>query len=219
LGATERGPEFEQAFRAQLELIDEIRAAEISVRFEQLVERQRVGVDAAADVRAVEQAVAALTAAVGREAIQSTDAIASRSATAAVGSSILGVLALAVGAATFRTIRRGFLRRLTELERAGVEIQQGDGARRVPVDGDDELARIARALNLALDLRDRSDAVMRGRNREIRALLVALLRQWSTPVAITGIDGEVIASTLSVDDEQRLRSLTPQVRKAAGTLL
>jgi hypothetical protein len=46
-----------------------------------------------------------------------------------------------------------------------------------------------------------------------------VLRQFPQPVAITGIDGEVIASTLSPTDEDRLRSLTPQVRKAASILL
>jgi HAMP domain-containing protein len=227
LAAAERGPEFEQAFWDQLQQIDETEktdeelqlAAEIHTSFEQLLERENAGVATPADEQAVALALAAFTAGVGREATHSAEAIASRSTTAAVGLGILGVMALAVGAGSFRSLRRGFLRKLTELEHACADIQQGDTARRVPVEGDDELDRIARALNLALDLRDRSDAEMRGRNREIRALLVAMLRQWPRPVAITGIDGEVIASTLAPADEDRLRSLTPQVRKAASILL
>lgn len=150
---------------------------------------------------------------------QSTDAVITRATTAAIGLAVLGVIGLAVAAGAFRTLRKGFLHRLTELDQAATDVQQGDEARRVPLDGDDELARIGRALNFTLDLRDRNEAEMRGRNREIRAVLVALLRQWPRPVAITGIDGEVIASTLSADDEARLRSLTPQVRKAASILL
>jgi len=145
--------------------------------------------------------------------------VAARSTTAAIGLTVLGVLGLAVGASAFRSLRRGFLRRLTDLDQAAQDIQQGDDARRVPIDSDDELARIGRALNFALDLRERGEAAIRGRNREIRAVLVALLRQWQRPVAITGIDGEVVASTLSPDDEARLRTLTPQVRKAASVLL
>jgi hypothetical protein len=132
---------------------------------------------------------------------------------------VLGVIALGVGASAFRSLRRSLLDRLTELDRAARDIQQGDEARRITLDGDDELAHIARALNFALDLRERNDAQMRGRNREIRAVLIALLRQSSGPAAITGIDGEVIASTLAPDDEARLRSLTPQLRKAASILL
>lgn len=227
LGGQERGAEFDRAFRIQLERVDQAPTTEherelaeqLRVAFEQLSERRAAGASTEADERAVEQAVAVFTAAVGREATQSADAIASRATTAAIGLGILGLFGLAVGAGAFRTLRQGFLRRLTELDQAGAEIQQGDGARRVPIDGDDELARIGQALNHALDLRDREEATMRGRNREMRALLVALLRQWPTPVAVTGIDGEVLASTLSKDDEQRLRSLTPQVRKAASILL
>ena len=149
----------------------------------------------------------------------STDAVVTRATTAAIGLAVIGVIGLAVSAGAFRSLRRGFLRRLTELDQAALDIQQGDEARRVSLEGDDELDRIGRALNFALDLRERNVAEMRGRNREIRAVLVAFLRQWPRPVAITGIDGEVIASTLAADDEAKLRSLTPQVRKAASTLL
>jgi hypothetical protein len=147
------------------------------------------------------------------------DAIASQATTAAVGLGLVGVLALLAGALVTRAFQTGFLDRLYELELAALDIEQGDDARRVPVLGDDELARIARALNLALDNHDRDVAELRGRNREMRALLVALLRQWDGSVAITGIDGELLASTLLPEDEQRLRDLTPQLRKAASLLL
>jgi methyl-accepting chemotaxis protein len=225
--AASQQPEFEQAFRNQLQVIDEAElteaeqqlATEIYARFEQLLERRSVGMSTPADEQALALAVAAFTAGVGHEVTQTAEAVVARSTTAAVGLGILGVIGLAVGASSFRNLRRGFVRKLTELDRAGIDVMQGDSARRVPVEGDDELARIARALNFALDLHDRSDAEMRGRNREIRAVLVALLRQFPQPVAITGIDGEVIASTLSTSDEDRLRSLTPQVRKAASILL
>jgi hypothetical protein len=227
LDAAERGSEFERAFRAQLELLDREPATErerelvteLRRAFEQLIEHRDLGALTAADERAIEQAVARLWADAAQQATRSADTIASGATNAAIGLGILGVLGLAVGAGAFRTIRRGFLRRLGDLDRASVDIQQVDRARRVAIESDDELARIAAALNLALDRSDRSHAEMHGRNREIRALLVALLQQWSRPVAITGIDGELIASTLSVTDEQRLRSLTPQVRKAASILI
>src|SRR5690606_23711076 len=57
LGASDRGPAFEQAFRAQLDRVDEDQttdgerelAAEIRVEFEQMLERQRAGADTTAD--------------------------------------------------------------------------------------------------------------------------------------------------------------------------
>jgi hypothetical protein len=60
---------------------------------------------------------------------------------------------------------------------------------------------------------------MQGRNRELRALLVGLLHRWPKAAAVTGIDGELIVSTLSADQEEALRSISPQVRAAARTLL
>jgi hypothetical protein len=227
LGAPERGVAFEQAFRAQLDQLDDAQttaaeqalAAELHARFAQLLESIAEGGDVRSDERLVAEGVAALTARVGREATTSADAVASQAMTAAVGLSVLSMLTLVLGGGALRTTRRGFLRRLIELDQAAIDICQGDEARRVAPEGDDELARLAKALNFALDARDRCDAAMHGRNRELRALLVALLRRWPTPAAITGIDGDVLASTLSGDAEQQLHSLAPQVRKAAGILL
>lgn len=145
--------------------------------------------------------------------------LASRASTAALGLAILGLVVLMVGIAVLRSLRTNFLDRISALEQAAIAIQQGDDARRVALAGNDELARIAGALNFVLDLRSRSDAAMRGHNREVRALLVALLRQWPQAAAITGVDGEVIVSTLSSEAEQILRSLSPRVRAAAKILI
>jgi hypothetical protein len=227
LGAPERGLAFEQAFRAQLERLDDAEttdteralAAELHASFEQLIEAIGEAGDVSSDEQLVAQGVASLTTQVGREATSSADTVASQAMTAAVGLSVLSVLVLVLGGGVLRTTRRGFLRRLMDLDQAAIDICQGDEARRVATEGDDELARLAKALNFALDERDRCDAAMHGRNRELRALLVALLRRWPRPAAITGIDGDVLASTLTGDAERQLHSLAPQVRKAAGILL
>jgi hypothetical protein len=139
--------------------------------------------------------------------------------TAALGLALTGVLMLVVGVAIARMIRQNVLDRLATLDMAASEIMQGERARRVSLAGEDELARIARALDAMLDHSDRRDAESRGHNREVRALLVALLHRWPKSAAITGIDGEIIVSTLSTDTEQILRSLTPRVRAAAKILL
>ena len=227
LGSADRGPAFEASFRTQLDYLAEADTTEaerelalaVQEAFEQLLASGKGGVAGAPEEQAIEEAVAVFTAQVGREATQSAETVASQATTAAVGLGIAGVLALAVAAGVFRTVSRRFLQRLTALDRAAVDIQQGDGARRASPEGDDELARIARTLNFVLDLRDETDAEMSGRNRVVRALLVALLRRWPESAAILGIDGGLLASTLSGDAEGRIRSLTPQLRKAAGILL
>jgi nitrogen fixation/metabolism regulation signal transduction histidine kinase len=145
--------------------------------------------------------------------------LATTASTAAFGLAILGLVVLIAGIFVVRTIRTSLIDRLGALEQAAIEIQQGDDARRVALTGHDELARIGQALNSVLDLRARSDAEMRGHNREVRAVLVALLRQWPQAAAVTGVDGEIIVSTLSSEAEQILRSLTPRVRAAAKILL
>jgi hypothetical protein len=138
---------------------------------------------------------------------------------AALGLALMGVLMLIVGVAIARSLRHSVLDRLGIISTATAEIMQGERSRRVNLTGDDELARIARVLDAVLDDSDRREAESRGHNREVRALLVALLHRWPKSAAVTGIDGEIIVSTLSVETEQVLRSLTPRVRAAAKILL
>jgi phosphoglycerate-specific signal transduction histidine kinase len=139
--------------------------------------------------------------------------------TAALVLALIGVLMLIIGINISRSLRQNVLDRLTTIDLAAKEIIEGEHARRLMFSGNDELARIARTLDAVLDQSDRSDAETRGRNREVRALLVALLHRWPTSAAITGLDGEIIVSTLSTDAEQILHSLTPRVRAAAKVLL
>jgi len=227
LGGSARGPAFEQAFKAKLSQIEDAEtsvaeqelAAQLRASFELLMAQYQVTDQAYLEEKALAEAVAVFTNQVGHEATQSAEMVASQASTAAVALSLLGVITLIAGAGVYRMVRSVLLRRLTDLDQAAVDIVQGDSSRRVAVDGTDELARIGHALNSTLDLRDRGDAEMRGRNREVRALLVALLREWPRSAAITGIDGELLVSTLSTEEEERLRSLTPQVRKAASILL
>lgn len=147
------------------------------------------------------------------------DALATQANNAALGLALTGTLALVVGVGILRAIRTHLIDRITTLDAAAHAIVQGDHARRIALLGNDELARVGRAIDYVLDARDRGDAEMRGHNREVRALLVALLRQWPKPAAVTGIDGEILVSTLSSDAEQVLRELSPRVRAAAKILL
>jgi nitrogen fixation/metabolism regulation signal transduction histidine kinase len=156
---------------------------------------------------------------IGPDHRELAEQLAARAGAAAFGLAILGLVVLIVGVWVLRTVQTSLIDRIATLEQAAIEIQHGDDARRVTLAGHDELARIGRALNSVLDLRARSDAEMRGHNRELRAVLVALLRQWPEAAAITGVDGEIIVSTLSSEAEQTLRSLSPRVRAAAKILI
>jgi hypothetical protein len=145
--------------------------------------------------------------------------LADQANTAALGLALTGLVVLVLGVSVFRTLRQHLLDRLATLDIAASEVLQGDRTRRLSLEGSDELARIADTLDLLLDHGDRREAELRGHNREARALLVALLHQSPKPSAITGLDGEIIVSTLSADAEEVLRTLTPRVRSAAKILL
>jgi len=175
--------------------------------------------DDAGDRQAARDAVSALAATATEALAAEIEVIGDEAATSAVGLGLLAAASVAVGAWLLRLLRVRLLDRLSAVDVASRAILRGDQLRRVGLAGDDEIAALGAALDLVIDLRDRNDAAMRGRNRELRAQLVALLRQWPAPAAITGIDGEIVVSTLSDPAQEVLRSLTPQVRAAAKTLL
>lgn len=145
--------------------------------------------------------------------------LANQANTAALGLTLAGLVVSILGVLLSRMLRRDLLDRLTKIDTTASEVLQGDRTRRLSLNGNDELSRIARTLDNLLDHDDRRVAELRGHNREVRALLVALLHQSATPSAIVGIDGEILVSTLSADAEQILRTLTPRVRSAAKILL
>jgi hypothetical protein len=145
--------------------------------------------------------------------------LAGQSLTAALGLALTGLLGLIIGVSITRALRHSLLDRLMTIDVAASEILAGERARRMTVEGSDELARIARTIDILLDQSARREAELRGHNREARALLVALLHQSPKPAAVIGIDGEIIVSTLSAEADQILHSLTPRVRAAAKILL
>jgi len=155
----------------------------------------------------------------GEQGMDAVEALRSEALTSAAGLGLLGGVVLLLGAWVSRSARVRILERLVRIEQTAAAIGAGDVTRRVGERGSDELARVGAALDALLDLRDRGEAEARGRNRELRAVLVGLLRQWSHPVAIAGIDGEIIVSTLSPAEDEAFGSITPELRKAARTLL
>lgn len=153
------------------------------------------------------------------QGLEAVETLRSDALTSATGLGILGGVVLVLGAWVSRSVRVRILERLARIEQTAAAIQIGDVTRRVGDRGADELARVAEALDAVLDLRERDEAAARGRNRELRAVLVGVLQQWPHPVAIAGIDGEIIVSTLSPAEDEAFGSITPELRKAARTLL
>jgi HAMP domain-containing protein len=154
------------------------------------------------------------------EALKLANDEASRSAIE--GAVLLGVLVtvalLSLGFLS-RSLQRDVLGRLTEVGHVTEAIAAGDRRRRVRDFYQDELGLVARQLNAALDRQHELESQMQGRLLEQRRVLVGLLNQWPTPAAMIGIDGELVASTLTVDDEAELHRLTPRVRMAAKVLM
>jgi hypothetical protein len=155
-----------------------------------------------------------------KDALKTANEEASR--TAVEGAVLLGVMVtLALLSLGFlsRSLQRDVLGRLLEVGHVTEAIAAGDRRRRVRDFYHDELGLVARQLNAALDRQHELESQMQGRLLEQRRGLVGLLNQWPTPAAIVGIDGEVVASTLTHEDESELDRLTPRIRAAAKVLM
>ena len=154
------------------------------------------------------------------ESLKQANDEASRSALE--GAVLLGVMVtvalLSLGFLS-RSLQRDVLGRLTEVGHVTEAIAAGDRRRRVRDFYQDELGLVARQLNAALDRQHELESQMQGRLLEQRRVLVGLMYQWPTPAGMIGIDGEIVASTLNVEDEAELHRLTPRVRAAAGVLM
>ncbi len=154
------------------------------------------------------------------EALRQANDEASRSAVE--GAVLLGVVVtialLSLGFLS-RSLQRDILGRLSEVGHVTAAIAAGDRRRRVRDIHQDELGLVARQLNAALDRQHELEAQMQGRLLEQRRLLVGLMHQWPTSAGLVGLDGELVASTLTQADEDELHRLTPRVRIAAKVLM
>ena len=114
-----------------------------------------------------------------------------------------------------RRLQRDVLGRLSRLGRAAGELAPGERTRRPAVDGDDELGRIARRLNEALDAVDAERSRADGLVAQSRQILLGLLAAWPEPAAVLALDGRLVASTLPPADEQRVCDLAAAALRAA----
>ena len=140
-----------------------------------------------------------------------------RQAAIAIGTlSVLGLLSVL---ALARTLRVRIVDRLGDLTAFARAVASGDLERRGDALVDDELGAITESLNTVLDRHQALEARLRGKLAEHRGGIVSLLRTHPRPCAVTGLDGEIIASTLPREREALLVSIEPALRKAAHQLL
>jgi HAMP domain-containing protein len=129
---------------------------------------------------------------------------------------VIGILSYLVLA---RMLQSLLLERVQGLVDVTDAIAAGERKRRADATFDDELGRVARFINQALDHEQRIAALAEGRLAEQRELLVSLVRRLDRPTTVVGIDGAIIASTMSTQEQTSLEKLTPEIRRAAKVLL
>jgi len=118
------------------------------------------------------------------------------------GSIVLGmVVALTLLSFGFmsRLLNRDLLLRLSNVNDALKDVAAGNLGRRFDPVQDDELGLLARQLNAALDAQAEVEGRMKGMLSHQRQLLLGMLGRWSERAALVGLDGMLIASTLSED--------------------
>jgi methyl-accepting chemotaxis protein len=114
-----------------------------------------------------------------------------------------------------RLLNRDLLLRLTDMNNAVKDVAAGDLGRRFDPVQNDELGSLARQLNAALDARSEADGRMRGMLSQQRQLLFAMLEQWGRGAALIGLDGLLIASTLTDERNRVIADSREAIREKA----
>lgn len=113
------------------------------------------------------------------------------------GIHVLLVVALALGLGTY-PLARGITRRLERLRQGVDDLGRGDLAARVPVSGDDEVARLARAFN---ESADRIQALVEGQRR----MLASASHELRSPLARLRLSVELIHDAADADERAAQR--------------
>lgn len=132
---------------------------------------------------------------------------------ASVGLGLLVVLALLSMGFLSRTLQVEFLQRLDEAREVATAIANGDRARRMVADRNDELGLLARQLNIALDRQQETEQSVRGQLNQQRQLLLATVEQRVHGSALLGLDGELIASSCPERMLQRIEDVAGWIRE------
>lgn len=106
-----------------------------------------------------------------------------------------------------RALQRTVLVRLSEYKEVAESLLTGDITLRFEEGINDELGIIARQLNAALDARDESHAEMRGRINQEKQLVLGLLDYLEGKYLLLGLDGYLIAATITAFDGKTQKAL------------
>jgi hypothetical protein len=98
-----------------------------------------------------------------------------------------------------RALHKYLISRLTYFKQVSEAIAAGDTRRRFQLGYSDELSSIARHFNAAIDAQEELRSQAQGKLNQQRQLLIGVLEQWPAPVALIGLDGSLIASTMGKD--------------------
>ena len=109
---------------------------------------------------------------------------------------VVAVTLLSFGSLS-RLLNRDLLLRLIEMNNAVKDVAGGNLGRRLDPGQEDELGLLARQLNAALDARAEAEGRTEGVLSQQRQLLIGMLERWGERSALVGLDGMLIASTLS----------------------
>lgn len=106
-----------------------------------------------------------------------------------------------------RALQQKVLTRLAEHKDVAESLLTGDLSRRFEVGANDELGVVARQLNAALDARDEFQAEMRGRINQQKQLVLGLLEEMEGERLLMGLDGRLIAATMTALDFRAQKDL------------
>lgn len=112
-----------------------------------------------------------------------------------------------------RAMQRHVLERLEVLSRRSEAIATGEVHYRLPEEGGDELATVARLFNQALDRHAELAARTQGELGQQRQLLLALAERCERPFALLSLDGTVLVERLQMSSPGRLTALSQAVRE------
>ncbi len=151
---------------------------------------------------------------VNHDAMETADASARRfavRASLALGLVVAAAL-LSLGLLS-RNLQKELLERLAEMKHAAEAIAHGESRRRVRAVRDDELGMVARQLNAALDAQEELERRVAGRYNHQKQLLLGLMNSWQEPVALVGLDGILVASTLAAEETALVEVSQEALRK------
>jgi len=121
------------------------------------------------------------------------------------------LIALSSLAFLSRALNRTILERLDELARVAEAVGGGSLDRRAADHHLDELGAVARQLNAALDRQQETRMEIESRVALYRNLVIGLLRSEPGPVALLGLDGQVLASTFEAGADSHLAAISKEI--------